>query len=432
MRRTSASEIIAAVIGLLMLINGAQRSIPTTFNRVLIIKAELIQAFLIIGGILLIGFALFSYMNETSLTKQYRKVVQNLALLVVVSIVCGIILEVFLQLNPIESCKQSDALIDHSYAPNCEAQFKSSEWSTNVKINSYGLRDEEPNSNAELKILVLGDSFTWGYGVEHNETYTELMQNQLTKQRKQSIDVINAGATSYSPALQYLYLKNRGKEFKPDIIIMNFDMSDVQDDYIRENDGIIENNEIVAVPAPNINPSFFYKIRSNIQITRFADVIFKLIDAILPKSTEINNAPMYNIKTDRYGITRFEQINDEQLHWNRTLSYIKKTSELSKQLNATFILTTYPYGHQISEIEWSDGRTLYGFEQNKIYSDRAEKVLAQFAKDNNIIFIPTFAKFKQSKISPKYFAYDGHFTPQGHEVMADVLVDGLKEKKVLS
>jgi len=206
MRRTSASEIIAAVIGLLMLINGAQRSIPTTFNRVLIIKAELIQAFLIIGGILLIGFALFSYMNETSLTKQYRKVVQNLALLVVVSIVCGIILEVFLQLNPIESCKQSDALIDHSYAPNCEAQFKSSEWSTNVKINSYGLRDEEPNSNAELKILVLGDSFTWGYGVEHNETYTELMQNQLTKQRKQSIDVINAGATSYSPALQYLYL----------------------------------------------------------------------------------------------------------------------------------------------------------------------------------------------------------------------------------
>jgi len=430
MRRISASEVIAAVIGLLMLINGAQRSIPTTFNRVLIIKAELIQAVLIIGGILLIGFALFSYLNETPLTKQHRKIVQNIALLIIVSIICGIILEVFLQLNPIESCKQSDALLDHSYTPNCEAQFKSSEWSTNVKINSYGLRDEEPNNNAELKILVLGDSFTWGYGVEHNKAYTEVMQHQLTKQRKQSIDVINAGATSYSPVLQYLYLKNRGKEFKPDIIIMNFDMSDVQDDYIRENDGIIENNEIVAVPAQN--PSFFQRIRSNIQITRFADVIFKLIDAILPKSTEISNAPMYNIETDRYGITRFEQIEDEQNHWNRTLSYIKKTAELSKQLNATFILTTYPYGHQISKDEWSDGRTLYGFEQNKIYSDRAEKVLAQFAKDNNIVFIPTFEKFKQSKVYPKYFAYDGHFTPQGHEVMADVIMSGLKEKKVLS
>ena len=59
-------------------------------------------------------------------------------------------------------------------------------------------------------------------------------------------------------------------------------------------------------------------------------------------------------------------------------------------------------------------------------------MLAQFAKDNNIVFIPTFEKFKQSKVYPKYFAYDGHFTPQGHEVMADVIMSGLKEKKVLS
>ena len=51
------------------------------------------------------------------------------------------------------------------------------EYDVSVKINSFGLRDNDYNTRLSpnvKKILLLGDSMTFGYGVEQENSYPEI------------------------------------------------------------------------------------------------------------------------------------------------------------------------------------------------------------------------------------------------------------------
>ena len=63
---------------------------------------------------------------------------------------------------------------------------QTSEFKHDVVLNSLDLREAEsgPKTNGEYRILVLGDSFTYGLGVEEDETYVRLTESLLTAQAR--------------------------------------------------------------------------------------------------------------------------------------------------------------------------------------------------------------------------------------------------------
>lgn len=46
---------------------------------------------------------------------------------------------------------------------------------SHIKINAFGLRNDEPVSNADQRIWILGDSMAFGWGVEANEMYSAVI-----------------------------------------------------------------------------------------------------------------------------------------------------------------------------------------------------------------------------------------------------------------
>ena len=92
-----------------------------------------------------------------------------------------------------------------------------------LSINSHGLRDleysyEKPANRR--RILVLGDSYTWGYGVGNKEIYTEVLENSLLQQK--DWQVLNAGVSGWGTDQQYLFLRKEGFRYDPDIVIVSF------------------------------------------------------------------------------------------------------------------------------------------------------------------------------------------------------------------
>jgi len=67
------------------------------------------------------------------------------------------------------------------------------EYSNNYQINSQGTRDEE-SSLAYPEIIMLGDSHTMGWGVEQDETFSNLLEQKIEKK------VLNTGLVSYGSA----------------------------------------------------------------------------------------------------------------------------------------------------------------------------------------------------------------------------------------
>ena len=92
-----------------------------------------------------------------------------------------------------------------------------------LSINSKGLRDREysyskpPNRR---RILILGDSYTWGYGVGDQQIYSEIMEDTLLDPAVWQ--VLNTGVSGWGTDQQYLFLKEEGFRYEPDIVIVSF------------------------------------------------------------------------------------------------------------------------------------------------------------------------------------------------------------------
>lgn len=103
--------------------------------------------------------------------------------------------------------------------------------------NSLGLSEKEiPRAKepAEYRIIALGDSFTEGQGTSYNSTWIKIAEKDLAAHvPTRTITAINAGIMGSDVYFEYILLKERLLSFKPDLVIVAVNHSDVDDIIIR-------------------------------------------------------------------------------------------------------------------------------------------------------------------------------------------------------
>ena len=104
----------------------------------------------------------------------------------------------------------------HYMKSNYSGRFKCLTFDTTIKTNSYGFRDKEFNIT-ENGIILLGDSVTFGYGVEQDETFAQILENYLSSKGS---DVYNLGIPGYG-LKEYSWLYDRySKKLKHELVIL--------------------------------------------------------------------------------------------------------------------------------------------------------------------------------------------------------------------
>jgi lysophospholipase L1-like esterase len=85
--------------------------------------------------------------------------------------------------------------------------------------NSLGLRGPElaPKAPGEVRILLLGESTTFGFGVAGEETYAARLQARLDATGER-YSVANAGVPAYTLFQSWIYLQERGLALEPDVV----------------------------------------------------------------------------------------------------------------------------------------------------------------------------------------------------------------------
>jgi hypothetical protein len=127
--------------------------------------------------------------------------------------------------------------VHHTLKPSRNFAMKNPDTGERVRIavNSLGLRGPEPTipkPAATWRILCLGDDATFAQYVTENETFCNRLQAALAEQLPGStFEVLNAGVPDYCPLLSFLQYRHELLALAPDLIVLNFDMSDVSDDY---------------------------------------------------------------------------------------------------------------------------------------------------------------------------------------------------------
>lgn len=116
-----------------------------------------------------------------------------------------------------------DERLGYKLAKNFEYEWEHPEFKMLVKTNSLGLReDREFGDKQALRILVLGDSFVFGLGVQRSETFEAVLEQRLSTQLGQAVEVINAGVPGYGTCHERLVLEDLLPKLQPDLVLLCF------------------------------------------------------------------------------------------------------------------------------------------------------------------------------------------------------------------
>ncbi len=96
------------------------------------------------------------------------------------------------------------------------------------RINGHGFRDHEfkPKKDDVFRIMVVGDSLTFGEGVRLEDTYPKVLEGLLQDQGL-SVEVLNLGVNGYDVKDEVALLNSRLNLFFPDMVIWGFFINDI-------------------------------------------------------------------------------------------------------------------------------------------------------------------------------------------------------------
>ena len=259
----------------------------------------------------------------------------------------------------------------------------------------------------------IGDSFTEGIGLNYEETFAGVLEQETTK------TIANLGVVSYSPSIYLSKINYFLKEgYKFNHIIVMIDVSDLYDD----NFYYVLNNDLTVSTNFSRNKSLKRKeiLRSFFPLTNFYAFILRSYD----KKNKINNktlkpsfAPHQTLKAS-WTYSKNDKIIDITSISRAQIDMINKMEQLHKLLKKNSIkmsLAVYPWPQQLKH--------------DVVYSKHV-KMWEEFcfSRCNNFInFFPTFFdKKKESSFIDVYKKYyfwnDVNFNKEGNKLLADKLI----------
>ncbi len=139
--------------------------------------------------------------------------------------------------------------------PQAEGDFSGWEFTTRVHLNAEGFRGQpvpEQRSPAHRRILVFGDSITWGYGVEEGERFSDLLSGLLSSRGVQ-VEVLNVAVNGYDTGQELLLYRRIGMRSCADLVIVGLYENDLRE-------------SVSAWQGPYAKP-YFQVVRDRLELT---------------------------------------------------------------------------------------------------------------------------------------------------------------------
>lgn len=145
---------------------------------------------------------------------------------------------------------------------NIDVLFRQAAFSVRVQHNDLGQRDRTLAETipGKKRMLVLGDSFVWCYGVEIDNCFVDRLEKLHP-----DWDIINGGIAGTGTDQQYLYLRDKITELKPDVVLLLVIQNDFQDNTKSQHNNYfkpyftLENGQLSPhhqpVPPPTLTQS---------------------------------------------------------------------------------------------------------------------------------------------------------------------------------
>lgn len=364
-------------------------------------------------------------MQKRNITNHWRRHIHSAVFFIFVTVICVVALELSLRflypmgasqvnwwVNKVDYTYDKDLI--YSGVKNTTYTNSSPEYSEKVSTNTYGYRDYEfkKKKPGSYRILAVGDSFTFGLGIETNDkTYPKLLEKYLKTRpelKNKDIEVFNIAAKGYSPDQEYRQIQKEVSILEPDMILWNFSLPGDMYNLLHEG----------KWPIPSL-----YDVDENKLVpldARFNWLyIAKYIKTHSPSfvgTSHIFNLLTYRISQVRFTSRKPYMSNKDMTPWiaKKIHLEIRDIQKLAEKKNMQLVIVSLPYPEQFNMSTQSRSLTL------------AYQSIIQSAQQSGTVVIDmkdSIVKKKPHSWSDLYFKIDYHPNQKGAAFFAETVGD---------
>jgi lysophospholipase L1-like esterase len=274
-------------------------------------------------------------------------------------------------------------------------------WSTRVgghpvSINALGFRDREfgPKRPGVFRILVLGDSVTFGHGQPAEVAFPRVLEERLGAAGYR-VEVLNAGIPGWSTYQQRRFYEDEGSRLEPDLVLVGFVLNDVTE--IQR--GLIE-----------------LQLGTGMRLVRWINWLAErsaavaalkraFASAFAPQEREVGSVLELALRPDAPEVRHAMQ---------STFAELERLQELCSQHGAKLGLVLFPFRFQLE----------------KSGLEAPQRQLRAFAEAHGIPVLDTLPVLREQ--GPDAVLMDAdHLTPLGHRLAAEAIGAWLAQQSLL-
>lgn len=261
------------------------------------------------------------------------------------------------------------------------------------RTNAHGLRDRDRPAEVQgsKRVLVIGDSYTWGYAVAEEEAYPQVAERLLAERGRPDIEVINGGIPDYNSRQERQLLEQLLPIYQPDAVFLAYVVNDAEPS--------------TAMPTP---PEELYRHSRSWFLTELAERLNRRVfrRRLLPSAK------------DNVGGNYLDGFDEGSVKWRDSREAIREMRDLCGAAGSPFSVLMMPDFTQ----DFGDGYAL-----GKIHDD-----VVGWGRELNIPVFDLLTLFRNEDHMAWLVPWDGHPNADAHRRIATFLVGKILEEPALS
>ncbi len=351
-----------------------------------------------------------------------RRWVINVSLLLVTLVVCLGITEMSLRIFLPQTTEPhprgmytADTELGFRMTPSETGILESPEFRVDVQTNGMGLRDQDlPAKEAtEFRLLVLGDSFTFGFGVEERDTFARRIQHRIRATGRKEFRVINGGVVGYGTKQEQIWFDQIADAIEPDAVILGFFVGNDFVDNLNLNQYEVIDGYLVGTSIHG----------TNLMLTRVLGMPPRVKIAIRTHSH------LYNFLMNAWRATMVKAgLSDSsamyEIYRETPSAQTEQAVEATREALARLVLSCESREIPLGLVVIPDVRVRDVLMAKRHYRfERPSEVIVDMAKVLRVSVLDLTGMFVAR--DDLYYAVDRHWNAKGHRLAGDAIADAL-------
>lgn len=339
-----------------------------------------------------------------------------------------------------------------------------------VRFNVHGHRGsdhplQKPEDNT--RIMLLGDSYTFGWNVADRQTYPHHLQALLDQTATHPTHVINAGFIGWGTDRQYIYFREAGATYASDVVILQLYVGDLINNGIgtlqeqRLPGGVVvpqhrldderpyfiwEDEQLLEIPPRDLVATRAEQIGGVRSFLRYHSATYQVIENYLGVGTQPQPAVLKNppppanttpeqLPMDYYAFSpEAQQADDWQDTWAITQALMRRLRDEVEASGGDFRVLFVDSRWLVDGVRGAELRERYQMPAawDMTYWGDQYRAFMEAEAIPYLDVLPSLHAFHEATGEKIVFESDGHWTPAGNCVVAVAVHNWLVQEQLVA